>query len=57
MQSKTMVVRVYRRDKDELMRIRDKKNESAGVGANYTMTMLVKEELRKLLKENGLPTI
>jgi hypothetical protein len=52
-----MVVRVYRRDKDELMRIRDKKNESAGVGANYTMTMLVKEELRKLLKENGLPTI
>ena len=57
MQSKTMVVRLSRRDKEDLILLRDRKNETREVGATYTMTMLVKDELRKLLKENGLPTI
>lgn len=56
--SKTQMVRLSKRDKNDLKRISENLNTKyADTDSVYTMTSLIKDEFRQMLIENGLVNI
>lgn len=57
MESKVQMARIKKDLKNQIKTISEQRSLNSDVTSKYTMTDLILEELRFMLKENGLPTI
>jgi hypothetical protein len=57
MEGRVQMARIKRDLKNALKSISEKRSENAEKTSRYTMTDLIWEELRIMLKDEGLPTI